>query len=204
MAQPLVSLIGTRSDPLLPDDAISASSNHTDLPSGRYHRTWVRKGHECGWPPCGIHPAPPALWIQFKLDAVTELHKIQVWKVDGTIDMVKVSYSMDLEHWKWYSPDLSCPDDHKLIPFIKAIFVRLHPSRSNGGMPGSLQAEMWGKKLTVFIREKVTMPHDPQCQYRTNLLHQLMLDDSFADCKIVCGSATMKCHRSILAAASPV
>ena len=71
-------------------------------------------------------------------------------------------------------------------------------------MPGSLQAEMWGKYLMKPIREKVTMPHDPQCQYRANLLHQLLLDDSFADCKIACGSATMKCHRSILAAASPV
>lgn len=151
-----------------------------------------------GWLAKSPPPPPPNLWIQFCLQGLTELHKIHVASISGgAIDKVKVSYSIDNRFWSWYAPDLPCPGDHELTKPFKAVFVRLHPTTSSGCIPGSLQAEMWGKVAT-------TSPATSPSTHGFELLQQIMNDGEFADCRVVCGSTVINCHRSVLAAVSPV
>ena len=200
----LVALIGTKSAPILHDDSISASSEYPsdDTASRYYHRTCVRKGNKYGWmatknwrkeaPPLAGEE-PPDLWIKFCLQGVTEVARIQVECLsDGHIDEVKVSHSKDGQRWSLCPQRIKCgcePDE--LIQPFRARFVRLHPV-CEGACPGSLQAEMWGRPVPTDF------------DYPSKLLQTIRNDDEFADCKVACGSAVIRCHRSVLAAVSPV
>jgi len=208
----LAAIVGSASNPVIPDSAITASSTRSDAFAAKN----IRVGSVTGWAHRRSLPHDRSSWIQFDFGRRILVHGFQT-RADGNYDcwisLLNVSHSLDGKTWTWHpkafsgNNDNSTLKDNILLPCVNCRFIRLHPIEVNGpgheAWPCTLQAELLGCEESLLPRgcEGSSLPRAEHC---ISMLHQLWQAQEFTDCKVTCHSKVYACHRSVLVNASPV